>query len=224
MENRSFESLRADLISLGFAFYGEPSKISPDPEKVILGAIGLFREDQKLYRMLLAWLDRFGDLVHVERIASQLDDLSDFEKLILGVTALKRFNAGDHRFKVISEKIKKLKLKSNLRISGDDDYLIEKHGLDPEFKVFGIRTAMILPSENKKLLDRKAVLKNNLWLRLRAFLGSNFRADVTYVKIMHLTHNAYGAMKLLNCSKETSYRIWGCLEEAEVEGLISIGD
>ncbi len=222
MENRSFDSIKSDLISLGFAYYGDSSACAPDPEKVIVEIIKLFSEDQKLYRMLLAWMDRFGDLVHVERLSSQIDDLSDEHKLILGVTALKRVNAGDIRFKVLFEKIKKQKPTLGFVMSGQDDYLIEKNGLDLEFKVFGLKTSKINPSENRKLLDRKAVLGSNLWLRLRALLGSNFRADVAFVRLSHLAHNAYGAMKLLKCSKETSYRIWSNLEEAGVESLINL--
>jgi hypothetical protein len=222
MENRSFENLKSDLVSLGFSYVGEPSKIAPDTENVIIAIIKLFTEDQKLYRILLAWMDRFGDLIHVERLASQVDLLSDYEKLILGVTALKRVNAGDIRFKVIYEKIRKQKLKLNFTISGQDSYLIEKHGIDLEFKAFGIVTSKILPAENKKLMDRKWVLKINPWLRLRALLGSNFRADMTFIRLSHQAVNAYVAMKLLRCSKETSYRIWGSLEEAGVETLIQI--
>jgi hypothetical protein len=222
MENRSFENLKSDLVSLGFSYVGEPSKIAPDTENVIIAIIKLFTEDQKLYRILLAWMDRFGDLIHVERLASQVDLLSDYEKLILGVTALKRVNAGDIRFKVIYEKIRKQKLKLNFTISGQDSYLIEKHGIDLEFKAFGIVTSKILPAENKKLMDRKWVLKINPWLRLRALLGSNFRADMTFIRLSHQAVNAYVAMKLLRCSKETSYRIWGSLEEAGVESLIQI--
>jgi hypothetical protein len=222
MENRSFDNLKSDLVSLGFSYVGEPSKIAPDTENVIIEIIKLFTEDQKLYRILLAWMDRFGDLIHVERLASQVDLLSDYDKLILGVTALKRVNAGDIRFKVIYEKILKQKNKINFNLSGQDNYLIEKHGIDLEFKAFGITTSKILPSENKKIMDRKWVLKINPWLRLRALLGSNFRADMTFIRLSHQAVNAYAAMKLLRCSKETSYRIWGSLEEAGVESLIQI--
>ena len=222
MQSRSFDEMKPDLISMGLAYYGEPSKIAPDTEKVIIEVVNLFSEDQKLYRMLLAWMDRFGDLIHVERLASFIDSLSDKDKLILGVTALKRVNSGDIRFKAMYEKIKKQKIRQNFNMSGQDNYLLEKLGVDPEFKIFGITTSKILPSEDKKLMDRKWVLKSNLWLRLRALLGSNFRADMTFVKLNHLAINPYAAMKVLRCSKETSYRIWGSLEEAGLESLIQI--
>lgn len=222
MEARNFDSLKSDLISLGFAYNGKNSKLAPDPEATIIAAIRLFQEDQKLYRMLLAWLSRFGDLVHVERLAGFISQLSDFDKVILGVTALKQVNNGDTRYKILFEKIIKQKPKIAFELSGNDGYLIEKVGVDPEFKKFGIKTSRILPSENKKLLDRKAILASNLWLRLRALLGSNFRADLAFIKLNGLASNAYGAMKLIRCSKETSYRIWGSLEEARVEDLILV--
>ena len=111
MNNPTFESLKPALISLGFAYVGEPSKSSPDPEKTLISALGLFHEDQKLYRMLLAWMERFGDLIHVERLVTYLKDMPPNERLILGVTALKLFNAGDTRFKSLFERIRKEKQK-----------------------------------------------------------------------------------------------------------------
>lgn len=219
MESNSFDGLKADLVSLGFAFNGEPSKIPPDPEKTLALVMKLFREDQKLYRILLSWLDRFGDLIHVERIDFFLNDLSDEEKLFLGVTALKRLNSGDYRFKAIATKIKKLKIKIESPLSGQDEFLISKYGEDVEFLSFGIRTSKIEAAESKKLMQRKWVIESNLWLRLRALLGSNFRADIAFVKIMKLAKNPYGSMKLIRCSKETTYRIWHSLEEANLESL-----
>jgi hypothetical protein len=50
-------------------------------------------------------------------------------------------------------------------------------------------------------------------------VGTNFRADMIFVKSQGLFPNAYGAMKFLRCSKETSYRIWKNLEEANIEEL-----
>lgn len=221
MNNKAFNSMKPDLIALGFAYYGSPSPLPPDPEKTIIQIIKLFSEDQKIYRIMLAWFERFGDLIHVERIASQINQLSDFEKIILGVTALKMVNAGDSRFKSIVSKIKHKKIKLNIEISGQDEFLIEKHGLDKEFNFFSIKTSKILPADSKKLIDRDFIIKNNLWLRLRLLLGTNFRADIAFVRLNHLAQNAYGAMKLLNCSKETSYRIWNSLAEAGVESIIS---
>ena len=222
MDNTTFEKLKPALISLGFSYAGVPSKNSPDPEKTLVATLSLFHEDQKLYRMLLAWMERFGDLVHVERMATYLADLSPNERFILGVTALKLFNTGDTRFKSLFERIRKEKPKYDLPLSGQDEYLIEKNGLDPEFKFFGIKTAKITPADSKKLHSRKFVLESNLWLRFRALLGTNYRADIAFVRTSRLVDTAYGAMKFLHCSKETSYRIWGSLEEARVEDFIRV--
>lgn len=220
MKNSSFECFKSDFVSLGFAYHGEASRVAPDPEKMIIEVMKLFREDQKLFRILLSWLDRFGDLVHVERLAHFMNDLSDEEKIFLGVTALKRVNAGDSRYKVLAKRIKRLKLKLETPLSGQDEYLISKHGEDPEFLTFGVRTAKIDAAENKKLLQRKWVIESNLWLRLRALFGSNFRADIAFVKLTKLAKNPYGTMKLIRCSKETTYRIWSSLDEANVEALL----
>ncbi len=222
MDNSAFEKLKPALISLGFSYAGEPSKHPPDPEKTLVAALSLFQEDPKLYRMFLAWMERFGDLVHVERMATYLNNLSPNDRLILGVTALKLLNRGDTRFRTLFEKIRKTKPKYDLPLSGQDPYLIEKNGLDPEFQVFGIKTAKINPSDSKKLHSRKFVLENNLWLRFRALLGTNYRADIAFVRTSRLVDTAYGAMKFLHCSKETSYRIWGSLEEARVEDFIRV--
>lgn len=222
MDNSTFEKLKPDLISLGFSYVGEPSNHSPDPEKTLVAALALFQEDQKLYRMLLAWMERFGDLVHVERMATYSKNLSRNERLILGVTALKLLNAGDKRFKSLFERIRREKIKYDLPFSSQDTYLIEKNGLDLEFQSFGIKTAKITPADPKKLLARKFVVENNRWLRFRALLGTNYRADIAFVRTSRLVDTAYGAMKFLHCSKETSYRIWGSLEEARVEDFFRV--
>ena len=224
MESRDFESIKSDLISLGFGYAGSPSITPPDPEKIIIEIIKLYPEDQKLYGIFLAWMERFGDLIHVERLSNQIDLLTQDEKVILGVTALKLWNNGDHRFKVIFDKIKKKNIRLEMTLPGRDNYLIEKNGRDKEFLPFGVTTSTVQVSENKKLMDRSFVIKNNLWLRLRVLLGANYRADMVFVKLMSLANNAYEAMKFLRCSKETSYRIWGSLEEANVEDMIKVGE
>ncbi len=222
MENSSFALLRPDLIALGFGFYGSSATLAPDPEKTILSIIRLFDEEVKVFHMLLAWVERFGDLLHVERFSALSSGLSGRELIILGVLAQKRVSAGDYRFRSLAQKIMKLAPSSEKPWPGQGQYLIEKNGVDPEFKLFGVTTSRFLPSETKKLLERSWILKKNLWFRLRALLGANFRADIAYLRLSGLAKNAYVAMKLLKCAKETSYRLWGQLDEADVEGMISV--
>ena len=122
------------------------------------------------------------------------------------------------------KKIKKMKPKPGKIFEKCDEFLLEKYGEDTEFLDFGIRLPKVIPEENKKLLSQSAVLSGNPWLRLRALLGSNYRADITFARLAKLVSNAYGAMKLLKCSKETSYRIWSSLEESQVDKLISLAN
>lgn len=222
MDDQAFLKLRPDLVSLGFAFYGEGSAIAPDPEKTIIEIIKVFDTELKVAHMMLAWMERFGDLIHVERLMSLSKELKPRERVFLGVIALKQVNAGDLRYRSLLQKIKLLPINTESPWPGEDPYLIEKYGIDAEFESFGIKTSLFYPSENKKLFSRSGIIERNLWLRLRVLLGTNFRADLAFVRLSGLAKNAYAAMQNLKCSKETCYRIWKSLDEAEIENMIAI--
>jgi hypothetical protein len=217
---RSFAKLRPDLVSLGFAFYGPPSTIVPDPEKTILEIIELLPGEQKMFVMLLAWLEKARDLIHVERLKVSIDQLSPSALLIFGGLCLKQVHQGDRRFSTLvnSVRARMESLPASPKSPFESDpYLISKHGVDLEFLEFGIRTVQINASDSKKILTLECILLQNPWLRMRALMGANFRADVAYLMTSKRATNANQVFKILGCNLETAYRLWKAL--AQVPGI-----
>jgi hypothetical protein len=89
----------------------------------------------------------------------------------------------------------------------NDSYLIEKHGLDPVLGRISIRSYLIEGADAKKNLTLKQVLKLNPWLQFRALVGSNYRADVLYLKTLNQFKTKYALWKALGSSQETAYRL-----------------
>lgn len=216
-ERPTFETLKPRLNSLGFGFYGNVPREAADPEQTIIDVVRLFREEPKAFKMLLAWLAKYSDLVHVERIRALAADLDDFEKRLIGALALKQVECGDRRFSLVADWVKKSlgsrKPSSQMTLESDDPYLISKYGLDEELRKFGIRSARIEAAEDKKLLATEELLQRNTWLRFRALIGANFRADLAFIMAQKRAGTAYQAAKILGCSHETAYRLWKGLQQ-----------
>ncbi len=104
----------------------------------------------------------------------------------------------------------------------NDAYLVNKEGPDREFAQFGVEMARITPEESKKLLTLRGILAGNTWLRLRALMGSNFRADVAYLYASKRAQGPADAARTLGCSRDTAYRNWRALEDADVGDLLKI--
>jgi len=207
----AFASLRPSLIGLGFAFYGDGEQ--SDPEATILDILRLSENDPKVFRMLLSWLDKTRDLIHVERLRVLAGDLTDKSALIfLGVLALKQVKCGDRRFSILVDFVKSksgkgVSVRPSLQRDADP-FLMEKYGVDLEFQEFGIESEKTAPADPKKILTLEAIMAQNPWLRFRALIGANFRADMAYVMAHKLAQNPYQAAKLVGCSQETAYRLW----------------
>jgi hypothetical protein len=126
--------------------------------------------------------------------------------------ALKRVKSGDRRFSMVADWVRrsvgKRRAPKRYELESSDPYLISKQGRDEELNAFGINAAAIAPVNSKKLLPTDEILKRNAWLRLRALIGANFRADLAYLMAHNRSTNAYQAAKIAGCSVETAYRLW----------------
>ena len=210
----SLEQLKPELISLGFAFYGEPSPAAADPERTILNIVRLVESERKAFLMLLAWLEKARALVHVERLKTLSRELPPRYLPVLGALALKQVKAGDRRFAILVSVAQKALPQQEALTLEQVPYTISKRGLDQEFLEFGIRTALVAPADEKKVLTWEGILTQNAWLRMRALMGANFRADVAHVMTAKRAANPYQAAKLLGCNMETAWRLWKTLELA----------
>jgi hypothetical protein len=209
MESSHFQKMRANLISLGFLFYGElPSKVA-DPEATLIQMLHFFYEDRKLFRMTLLWLTNVSQFIHVERLHKFCNDLDPKLIPIMGALSKKMILFGDRRFRLIYEEMKKMNpTQTEVPEGYADPFLISKYGEDTELKEFGIVVAKFEPEDSKKVLDLPNILKLNPWLKLRALIGANFRADLIWCLTQKAVQNPNQAAKALGCSRETAYRLW----------------
>lgn len=220
-----FEENKDKLLSLGFAFHGKIPKESADPEKTIIALTPSFFVDRKLFRMLLTWLKTTSELIHIERLKQLSKDMAPNLKVILAVIA-KKLLKQDRRWKLIEEHVKKKLHGKTLTFQPpsefNDPYLVSKHGHDAEFAQFGIQTARIIPEDPKKIFSIRGILNANAWLRLRAVIGPNFRADTAYLYLSGAAQGPAEAARILGCSRDTAYRNWRALENADVKNVLML--
>lgn len=223
--SKTFDANKEALLSLGFAFHGTAPSSSADPEKTIIDILPAFFEDRKLFRMLLTWLHVVTDLIHMERLTVLSEELPHNLKIILDATALK-LKKTDRRWKILHDRLKSglegKETSFHTPAEFNDPFLMEKHGPDKEFAELGIKIPNILPENEKKILSLHGILKTNSWLRLRAVIGANFRADITYLYISHAASGPAEAARILKCSRDTAYRNWRALEDADVRQVIRL--
>lgn len=233
----SYEAVVRAWETLGVAFDIESPAVGPvDPERALLASLAHMQAKRKLLRLIVAWLDEFCDLIHVERLlallrkdASRLDDTNDLGARVLGGVAL-RLSKTDKRWARIADECQDL-LKGvtskTMPISENDSFLVARDGADPSFKAFGWtipaldRSGERFPSR-KKLYTRDEVMRRSPWLRLRAAVGANWRADLLFAMLFGLAKNANQASRLLGCSYETAYRSWEACKSANATALFNV--
>jgi hypothetical protein len=112
-------------------------------------------------------------------------------------------------------------------ITDDDAFLVARAGSDPSFEAFGWAIPALDRSkerfpQKKKLYTRDEVMCRSPWLRLRAAVGANWRADLLFAMLFGLAKNANQASRLLGCSYETAYRSWEACKSANVTALFNV--
>ena len=225
MRGKELELNLKKLASLGCGFKVDYLDLASDPEQTIIDSLNFFWTDEKLFIMLIGVLKhRISDLIHVERLVSLAKKLSNDELIILMVIADKMVRLGDRRFKLVEQKLKrrgmKLSKSPNKLYSGK--YLLDKWGLDPSFKKYKIIVPKLFEEAEKKFFNRKHILENNPWLRIRALVGSNYRADLIYLKSANIVDSPAKAYKIVGCERSTAYKIWDSISEVgNLEKLIA---
>ena len=218
--------LRDELAALGIAFVTDDQalELEPDPERTFLKSISEWNTQRKTLKLLLAWMDSYGDLFHVERLRSLADSLSAVEIAWLGGFASYRVSKKDLRWQAIERYcFSKLgKPMPRFATSNLDILQAERKGKDPHFEKFGLILQILEPSDSKKIYLREATLKRNGWLRFRLLFGSNFRADMAYLFLREKASNAFQAEKFLGCSRETAYRLWKAFQEVDCSKILKV--
>lgn len=216
----TFQTIKSDLISMGFAFDGLASKVPPDPEKTIIKCMTFFYTDMKIFRILLCWLERHSDLINLERMAHLLHDhLTETGRPVLHAISLK-LRAFDKRWDTILKRVKNEAFPIDTVIIDthyNDSFIIQRDGLDEEFASCGFRVGKITSENPKKIMIKEHIFISNPWLYARGLIGPNYRADVYYVIRHQLAKNPFQAAKKLGCQYETAHRLW-----APVKAAVSI--
>jgi hypothetical protein len=215
-----------ELAALGIAFVTDENTLAlePDPEKTFLKSISEWNDQRKTLKLLLAWMEEYGDLFHVERMRYFAGSLSAIEIAWLGGFASHQVSRKDLRWQAI-EKFCHSKLGTPMpqfTTSTFDLLQAERNGKDPHFEKYGLILQRLEPSDPKKIYLREGTLKRNGWLRLRLLFGSNFRADMAYLFLRQKVSNAFQAEKFLGCSRETAYRLWKAFKEVECGQILKV--
>ncbi len=224
--NFQVDILCNELAALGIAFITEAQalELEPDPEKTFLKSISEWNEERKTLKLLLAWMESYGDLFHIERLRSLAHSLSAVELAWLGGFASYRVFKKDLRWQVIETycRTRLGKPMPQFTTSTLDLLQAQRKGNDPHFSKFGLTLQPLEPSDSKKLYQRESTLQRNVWLRLRLLFGANFRADMAYIFLRSKAKNAFQAEKILGCSRETAYRLWKIFLEVELNQILKM--
>lgn len=194
---------------LGISFYNTSNE-EVDPERLIVATIPLLKNDRKLLSLSISWISAYSDLLHVER-------LKQLAKKTLLTVDLPWFHAignkiakTDPRWKILGKQ-----QADKIAISQWDELQSLRIGLDPDFEDAGIRIAKFATDVEKKRLDRRKILEMNPLFSIRTLFGSNWRADILWIKNRRPSLSSYAIAKELGCNTETVYRISKQIEKLD---------
>lgn len=209
-------------LSLGVAFAGE-TKEAADPEGTLIETLSVLQEERKFLGLILAWIQEYGDFIHVERIKALAKNLSSLELAWLGGIALHVVGI-DKRWNIIvqfAEDYKK-KQRRRFKMSKLDELAAKRKGYDRAFKKFGLTIQTVQMAKKTKLLKKSHTLKRHPWLKLRALFGANWRADIAWMMIKRPNQTPYQVAKYLGCNVETAYRNWSSLKDVNAPALLNV--
>jgi hypothetical protein len=216
-------SLQNDLSSLGCNFAIQEFGRVADPELTLIHALDFFWRDKKMFSMLIALLKyRLHHLINTKRLFVLSKNLSSDRKILLKVISKKvAAFTGDLRFLELDKKIEVGK-KHRLTIQKkyQDPFYVQRRGYDKDFGKLGYNVAQFFDDQpERKLKTFKRIYSENHWLRLRALVGPDYRADALYLLKTNPTTTQSDLAKILGCNKSSISRIWSSLKN--VEDLVS---
>ena len=224
MNGKKLDPFYSNLASIGCAWTVEFPKIPADPEKTVLDTLQFFWSKPKIFNMLVGVLYyRIHDIIHVDRLISLAQDIPSEEKIILKAISQKITRVGDKRYRTVINKLSTGRAKvEGIPKDHSDPYLVEKYGLDEDFLKFKVKVlAQPLPAE-KKYFNRESILVRNPWLRLRALIGPNYRADITYLRAAKIANTPVEAYSVAGCTRAVAYTHWRVLSQLkDIEKLVA---
>lgn len=217
-------SLQSDLSSLGCNFAVQEFGQVSDPELTLIQALDSFWQDKKLFSMVISLLKfRIFHLINMKRLFALSKNLDSDRKILLKVVS-KKVGAftGDVRFLELD---KKIKVKKDHRLTVpkkyEDPFYIQRRGCDKDFAKVGCKIAHFFEDQpERKLKTLKRIYSENQWLRLRALVGPDYRADALFLLKANPKRTQSDLAKTLGCNKSSISRIWSSLKN--VEDLVSL--
>ena len=204
------------LSSLGCAFNIKPATVPVDPEHFIIESLRFYWEYNDIFFMTFSLLEnRISHLIHVERLANLAEKsfIKADERILLIALCNKLAERGDHRFKLISKKFCQKGLKMRAPPKNEcSAHLIKIWGIESGLRPFGVKVRSFYKVNEKKFFVLEKICKNNIWLKFRAVIGPNYRADILYLKSTGTAKTAYQAAKIAGCNTSTATRIWKSVE------------
>ena len=178
-----------------------------DPEMIFLRTLKCYWTANDVFFMLFALLKfRIGSLIHVERLVklAKLGHLNNDEKILLMAVSKKLVALGDHRFKAVYKHIYEpgMKLQTLPRLQSGKA-IVKYHGAEESLIEFGAEV-MKFKVDDRKLHSLSMIIKRNNWLKLRLLMGTNYRADVTFLKCTGQANKPTQAALILGCDLSTA--------------------
>lgn len=205
---------QSDLLNqafnIGMAFYGQilPVKEQLIPEEVIIQIVReIVREkDLKLLSILVLWMNNFRGYVRAELMKKLSYSLHINTLAVLG-GVIQKSCIKDHRWDILIKHIAKHTKNNRFSLNPRETNC----EADLEMLGFGVDVRKVSSADEKKIMQEDWVIKNNIWIRNRLFLGTNLRADVRTVIQYNLVETPYRCRQLLSCSQKAAYDNWNSL-------------
>ena len=228
MLGRKHVKIIPGLWALGVRYNGV-NKVSfedLDPEMTILKSLKYYwTQNDVFFLMLSALRFRVAPLIHVKRLVelAKLGFLSNDETVLLIAIANQLVEGGDLRFKLVKDKLYKKNMTMNElpRVHANPEF-VKIHGLEESLLEFGVKVRKFVIGE-KKLSSMKQIFERNGWLKLRALIGANFKADVMYVKCSGQAKTAYQVAKIVGCGRSNAYSLLKFADEFDnLESILNV--
>ncbi len=130
----------------------------------------------------------------------------------------KMVQLGDRRFKLVEKKLKRRGNKiTKIPDLYSSKFYLEKWGIDPNFKKYKIIVPDFFKEDSKKFFTLKTILAQHPWLKMRALIGANYRADLVFLKYSGAVKSPAEAYRMMGSERATAYRLWNSI--ALIEGL-----
>jgi transcriptional regulator with XRE-family HTH domain len=207
------------LTSLGCRFAVDSSATLPDPEATIIEALDGFTDDKKIFTMMIGLLIfRLHHLINTQRLLALAADLDNNKKILLIVVCIKVARAtNDQRYLLVARRLRVSKMTlSKYPTRYAEPFYLKRLGVDKDFKKFNVRLANFFEIQHEKKFKSYAeIYTENLWLKLRALIGPDFRADAIYLKASGRAKNQIEAARIIGCDKSSISRIWSSIKSIE---------